>query len=315
MKLLERKEKNTIAVQTEEGKVYLGYDKDSEAEYLKYAVHMVSNNLFKAVYKLEPYYFFLTRADDEITVQHREIADTSAATYEINDFFESRATETFEDSDIPKIRQNPLSDRRFVLIIALIATVIMAYSAFKITEPKTFSGILKRNPAPTPIPLSDNEKKSLKLIGSRLLVGKISEIISSVRSDPYQRIDAMSVQENESPQNIEFIITAGKEYLYPEIDTVRKSHGLYGKTITETVRVERKDIRHEETADFNVCAAQMLERGFNVTKRDSTCVNLSYEGDATKVIGAYGAFIGCNLFLNSLNVNSGGGKLDVSFCR
>jgi len=314
MRLLEKKDKNSISLKIDRWKAYLALDDKKEEEYLKFAAHLLSNDFSQAIYRLETGYLFVKRTDDKITLEPRAIDDDSEAKFEIDSFFEGRSAEVFDDSEVPEVKKGLLSDKRVVLAIVLVAIAVFFYALFKVTEPKKYSTINKNMPS-APSPLSDNEKEKLTVAGTRKVAEQIAMIISSVRLDAYARIAAMTVQKTEGPQSVSYIVVTNKEYRYPEIGSVSKDRGIWGKALTETISLERKDIIPIQSEDFDVCSLQMLNNGFYVQEREDKCVHFVYEGDAVKTVDTYNSLMRCNATLNSMSISSGKGKLDVTLCK
>jgi hypothetical protein len=314
MRVLEKKDKNSISLKIDGGKAYIVLDNKKEEEYLKFAAHLLSNDLSQAIYRLETGYLFVKRTGDVITFDARAITDDSEATFEIDSFFEGRSAEVFDDSEVPELKRGLLSDKRVVLAIVLVAIATFFYALFKVTEPKKYSTVNKNVPS-APSPLSDTEKEKLTVAGTRKVAGQISMIISSVRQDAYARIAAMTVQKTEGPQSVSYIVVTNKEYRYPEIGSVSKDREIWGKALTETISLERKNIVPVQSEDFDVCSLQMLNNGFYVQERGDKCVHFVYEGDAAKTVGAYNSLMCCNTTLNSMSILTGKGKLDVTLCK
>ena len=314
MRVLDKKDKNSIALKICGGKAYLVLDDKKEEEYLKFAAHLLSNDLSQAIYRLETGYLFVKRTDDKITLDPRAIADDSEAKFEIDSFFEGRSAEVFDDSEIPEVKKGLLSDKRVVLAIVFVAIAVFFYVLFRVTEPKKNSTINKNLPS-APSPLSDNEKEKLKVAGTRKVEEQISMIISSVRQDAYARIAAMTVQKTEGPQSVSYIVVTNKEYRYPEIGSVSKDRGIWGKALTETISLGRKDIIPVQSEDFDVCSLEMLNNGFYVQEREDKCVHFVSEGDAAKTVDSYNSLMHCNAALNSMSISTGKGKLDVTLCK
>ncbi|MBF0560276.1 MAG: hypothetical protein HQL08_16020 [Nitrospirae bacterium] len=316
MRLLDRKDKNSIPLKIDSGKTYVILDNIVEEEYLKYVAHLLSNDLSKAVYKLETGYLFIKKAGDEIIVDARAIADDSEAKFEIDSFFEGRSAEVFDESEIPALKKSLLADKRVVLAIVLVAIAVFFYALLMITEPKKYTGVVRRDMVSAPAPLSDSEKERLRVIGSRLSAEKIAGIISSVRPDTYTRIAVLAAQRTEVPLSVSYIVTAGTEYMYPVVGSATgKEKGIWAKTETATVALERKDIKLLETSDFDTCSMNMLGSSFYVRERRERCVDFIYEGDASKTVAAYNSIIGCYVSLNSLSIANEKGKMDVTLCR
>ncbi|MBF0559007.1 MAG: hypothetical protein HQL08_09525 [Nitrospirae bacterium] len=316
MRLLDRKDKNSIPLKIDSGKSYVVLDDIKEEEYLKYAAHLLSNDLSKAVYRLETGYLFIKKGGDEIIVDARAIADDSEAKFEIDSFFEGRSAEVFDESEIPEIKRGLLSDKRVVLAIVLAMIVVFFYALFKITEPKKNIGIVRRDMASAPAPLNDGEKEKLRVIGSRRVAEEIAGIISAVRPDVHTRIAALTAQKTEVPLSVSYIVTTSKEYVYPEVGSATgKERGIWGKTETTTVALERKDIKPLENSDFDTCSMRMLGSSFYVRERRERCVDFTYEGDASKTVEAYNSIMGCCVSLNALSIANEKGKLDVTLCR
>lgn len=314
MRVLEKKDKNSIPLKIDGGKAYLVLDNKKEEEYLKFAAHLLHNDLSQATYRLETGYLFVKRTGDVITFDVRAITDDSEAKFEIDSFFEGRSAEVFDDSEVPEVKKGLLSDKRVVLAIMLVAIAVLFYALFKVTEPKKHNTINKSMPS-APSPLSDNEKKKLTVAGTRKVAEQISMIISSVRQDAYARIAAMTIQKTESPQSVSYIVVTNKEYRYPEIGSVSKDRGIWGKALTETISFERKDLIPVQSEDFDVCALQMLNNGFYVQEREDKCVHFVYEGDAAKTVDSYNSLMRCNATLNFMGISTGKGKLDVTLCK
>ena len=314
MTVQEKKDKNSISLKIDGGKAYLALDNINEEEYLKFAVHLLSNDLSQAIYRLETVYLFVKRTGDVITFDARAITDDSEAKFEIDSFFEGRSAEVFDDSEVPEVKKGLFSDKRVVLAIALIAIAIFSYALFKVTEPKKYSTINKNMPS-APSPLSDNDKEKLTVAGTRKIAEQISMIISSVRQDVYARIAAMTVQKTAGPLSVSYIVVTNKEYRYPEIGSVSKDSNIWGKALTETISLERKDIVPVQSEDFDVCSLQMLNNGFYVQERGDKCVHFVYEGEAAKTVDSYNSLMRCNATLNSMSISTGKGKLDVTLCK
>ncbi len=314
MRVLEKKDKNSIPLKIDGGKAYLALDDKKEEEYLKFTAHLLSNDFSQAIYRLEAGYLFVKRTGDVITFDARAITDDSEAKFEIDSFFEGRSAEVFDESEVPEVKKGPLSDKRVVLAIVLAAIAVFFYALFKVTEPKKYSTINKDMPS-APSPLSDNEKKKLTVAGTRKVAEQISMIVSSVRRDAYARIAAITVQKTEGPQSVSYIVVTNKEYRYPEIGSVSKERGIWGKALTETISLERKDIIPVQSEDFDVCSLQMLNDAFYVQEREDKCVHFVYEGDAAKTVDSYNSLMTCNTALNSMTISTGKGKLDVTLCR
>jgi len=314
MRVLERKDKNSISLKIDGGKAYLALDNSKEREYLKFAAHLLSNDLSQAIYRLETEYLFVKRTGDVITYEARAITDDSEAKFEIDSFFEGRSAEVFDDSEVSEFKRGLLSDKRIVLAIVLVAIAIFFYALLKVTEPKKDS-TRNKNMSSAPSLLSDNEKEKLTVVGTRKVAEQISMIISSVRRDAYARIAAMTVQKTGGPQSVSYIVVTNKEYLYPEIRSVSKERGIWGKALTETISLERKDIVPVQSEDFDVCSLQMLNNGFYVQEREDKCVHLVYEGEAAKTVDSYNSLMRCNATLNSMSISTGKGKLDITLCK
>jgi len=313
VRILDRKGKGSVCVQTDAGKEYLALDNAEEAEYLKYAVHLMSNDLSKAIYTREAFYLFVEKTGDKITFEGKNIPDDGEAKVEINDFFESRATVVFEDTDVPAIRKSLLSDKRFLLVMAVMAVVVCYYGTLKCTAPE-----IRHTGSATPsapVSLSDSDKKTLKVIASKLVASKIAEIISSVRPDSYQRIASLTAQIEDTPLSVLYTVNISKEYLYPEVGSVSKEKGTWGKPETVTKEMRRNDIKPLRPEDFEACSLQMLNSGYYVDARKEDSVDFTYEDDAMKTIANYESVMNCNVSLKSLSVNSGKGKVDVTLYR
>ncbi len=314
MRVLEKKDKNSMPLRIDGGKEYLALDNKKEEEYLKFAAHLLSNDLSQAIYRLETGYLFVKRTGDVITFDARAINDDSEAKFEIDSFFEGRSAEVFDDSEVPEVKKGLFSDRRIVLAIVLVAIALLFYALFTVTEPKKNSTINNNAPS-APSPLSENEKEKLTVAGTRKVAEQISMIISSVRQNAYARIASMTVQKTENPQYVSYIVVTNQEYRYPEIGSASKDRGIWGKALTETVSLERKDIGPVHSEDFVVCSLQMLNNGFYVQEREDKCVHFVYEGEAAKTVDSYNYFIRCNATLNSMSISTGKGRLDVSLCQ
>lgn len=312
MRILDRKGKNSISLNTDGGREYIALDNKQEREYLKYAAHLLSLDAqLKAAYKLESgAYLFVERIDDQITFNSRDIPDNETRV-EIGAFFGGRAAKVFDASQIPKVKQNLFSDKRVALII-IIAVALIGYMVFKNVVTKKVIGHAPETP--TPALLSDSEKGKLKIVGSRLAVRKIVEIISSVQPDQYQRIASLSAQIADGPQAVSYTINTTREYLYPEADARSREKGVWAKTTADSGSLERKDIKPVPSEDYGACSLQMLNRGFYVLeiKGGTGCVDLTYEDDAMKVIRALDLIANCNVSLNSMSISTGKGKLDVT---
>jgi len=316
MRLQEKKDKNSISLKINGGKVYIALDDKKEEEYLKFAAYMLSNEFSQAVYRLEPGYLFVKRTGDAITFDVRAITDDGEAKFEIDSFFEGRSAEVFDESEVPEVRKGLLSDKRVVLALVLAVIMVFFYTIFNAPEPKKYSAINKNiRSAPAPSPLSDDEKEKLTVSGTRKLAEQISTIISSVRRDPYARIASMTVQKTEGPQSVSYIVVMNKEYRYPEIGSVSRDRGIWGKAFTETISLERKDIVPMQSEDFDVCSLQMLNNGFYVQEREDKRVHFVYEGDAAKTVDAYNSLMSCNTTVNSMSISTGKGKLDVTLSK
>ncbi len=314
MKVLEKKDKDSLPLKIYGGKAYLALDIKKEEEYLKFAAHLLSNGLSQAIYRLETGYLFVKRIGDVITFDARDITDDSEAKFEIDSFFEGRSAEVFDESEVPEVKKGLFQDKRVVLALMLVAIAVFFYALLKVTEPKKYSTINK-NMTSAPSSLSDNEKNELMLAGTRRVAEQISMIISSVRHDSYARIASMTVQKTEGSQYISYIVVANKEYRYPEIGSASKERGIWGKTLAKTVSLERKDIVPVQSEDFDVCSMQMLNNGFYVQAREDKCVHFVYEGDAAKTVDSYKSLMHCNAMLNSMSISTGKGKLDVTLCK
>ncbi len=313
MKILDRKEKGTICVQTDTGKEYVALDNAKEAEYLKYAVHLLSNDLLKAIYTRETFFVFAEKTGDRITFDGKDIPDDGEAKVEITNFFEGRTSVVFEDADVPAIRKGLLSDKRVLLVISLISVVVCYYGMLKFTAPKMR---LTSSEGPSaPVPLNNNEKKTLKIIGSKLVASKIAEIISAVRPDARQRIASMTAQVGDAPMAIVYTLNSNREYLYPEVGSVSKEKGLWGKPETVSIEMHRDDIKPVPPDNFNECSLQMLNSGYYVDARREDCVDFTYEDEAMKTISTYESVMNCNVSLRSVSINSGRGKIDVTLCK
>ncbi|MGD0282550.1 MAG: hypothetical protein ABSB95_09330 [Dissulfurispiraceae bacterium] len=314
MRVLEKKDKDSMPLKIDGGKEYVAFDNKKEEEYLKFAAHLLSNDLSQAIYRLETRYLFVKRTGEVITFDARAINDDSEAKFEIDSFFEGRSAEVFDDSEVPEVKKGLFSDKRVALAIILVAIAVFFYTLFKVTEPKKNSTINNNIPS-TPSPLSDNEKEKLTVAGTRKVAEQISMIISSVRQNAYARIASMTVQKTENPQSVSYIVVTNQEYRYPEIGSVSKDRGIWGKGLTDTVSLERKDISPVQSEDFDVCSLQMLNNGFYVQEREDKCVHFVYEGDAAKTVDSYNSLMRCNATLNSMTISTGKGKLDVSLCQ
>src|SRR5208337_939083 len=263
MRVLEKKDKNSRSIKIYGGRAYLAFDNKKEEEYLKFAAYLLSNDFSQAIFRLETGYLFVKRTGDVITFDARAITDDSEAKFEIDSFFEGRSAEVFDDSEVPEVKKGLLSDKRVVLAIVLVAIAVFFYALFKVTEPKKYSTINKNMPS-APSPLSDNEKEKLTVAGTRKVAEQISMIISSVRQDSYARIASMTVQKTEGPQSVSYIVVTNREYRYPEIGSTSKERGVWGKALTKTISLERKDISTIQSKDFDVCSLLMLNNGFYV---------------------------------------------------
>lgn len=316
MRISEKKDKNSIQVKTDSGRVYVAFDNKREEECLKYAVHLLSNDLSKAVYKLEAGYLFIKKAGDEITLDARVVADDSEAKFEIDSFFEGRSAEVFDESEVPVVKKGLFSGKKFVFSIILAVIAASFCTVFYITEPGKYSGIVKRNVSSAPAPLMADEKEKLRVIGSRLVADKIGKLIYSVRPDIYTRISVLTAQTTEVPLSVSFIVTAGREYMYPESGSVSgRERGIWSRTETAVISLERRDIRPVASASFDACSIQMLGRGFYVRGRGQRCVDFVYDGDASKTVAAYNSIMGCYVSLNTLNIAGEKSALDVTLCR
>lgn len=314
MKILDKKEKNAIAVRVADSKVYISVDKKEEAPYLKYAAHLLNNELGKAVYRLEGSYLFVKLKDDELTFEPRVLADDSEAKFEMDAFFEGRSAEVFDDSDVVTIK---LTDKRIFLYAGgvVLAAAIIIYAVLVFTAPKKSNTAKIIMPA-APAVLTEAEKLRLKVMGSRAVAAKLSTIISSIRSDDYARIASLKVQKKEGPNDISYSISTGKEWLYPQVGAVSSKPDVWQKTDSETLSFGRADLKPVNASDFDECALKMLNSGFYTRLRDRKCADFSYEDDAMKIIGAYDSITaGCYVFLNSFEIISDKGKLDVSLCK
>src|SRR5208283_1452830 len=308
MRVLEKKDKNSRSIKIYGGRAYLAFDNKKEEEYLKFAAYLLSNDFSQAIFRLETGYLFVKRTGDVITLDARAITDDSEAKFEIDSFFEGRAAEVFDESEVPEVRKGLLSDKRVVLAIVLVAIAVSFYTFFKITEPKKYSTINK-NMRSAPSPLSDKEKEKLTVADTRKVAEQISIIISSVRQDAYARIASMTVHKTESPQFVSYIVVTNIEYCYPEVGSVSKDRGIWGKSLTKTISLERKDIIPVKSEDFDVCSLQMLNNGFYVQERKDKCAHFVYEGDASKTVNTYNYLTRCDAALNSMSISTGKGKL------
>ena len=314
MKILDKKDKRSIPLKIDGGRAYIALDNKREEDYLKYAAHLLSNDLSSAVYKLETGYLFIKKAGDEITVDAKTFVDDSEGKFEIDSFFEGRAAEVFDEAEVPEVKKGLLSDRRVVLVIVLVAIAVLFYAIFQVTEPEKDSTIKKKMTS-TPSPLSDEEKEKLTVAGTRKVAEQISTIISSMSLDPYARIASITVQSTQGPQSVSYTVVANKEYRYPEIGSVSRERGIWGKALTKTVLLERKDSIPVPSENFDVCSLQMLNDGFYVQEREDKCVHFVYEGKAAKTVDSYNSLMRCNAALNFMSILAGKGKLDVTLCK
>ncbi len=314
MRVLDKKDKNSITLKIDGGRTYLTLDNKKEEAYLKFAAHLLSNDLLQAIYRIDTGYLFVKLTGNLITFDARAITDDSEAKFEIDSFFEGRSAEVFDDSEVPEIKKGLLSDKRIILAMVLVAIAFALYALLKVTEPQKYGAINKNMPS-APSPLSDEEKEKLTVKGTRKVAEQIAIIISSVRRDAYARIASMSVQKSASPLSVSYIVVANKEYRYPEIGSSSKDRGIWGKALTETISLERRDLSLLQSEDFDVCSLQMLNDGFYVQAREDKCVHFVYEGDAAKTVDSYNSLMNCSATLNAMSISTGKGKLDVTLCK
>ncbi len=323
MRILENKEKKSILlkikkVNEETGeqtyeKVYVALGNKEEEVYLKNVRDLLSRDLDKASYSMSvTEYLFIEKNGDEIVINRKTFEDEREARFGLEEFFEGYDLEIFEDSKVHAIKS---IDKRIVVVVVIVFVVIFSYSLFNLVWPKKQPVRIMNAVPSVPANLDDKEKEKLKVIGSRLVVAKLDRVISSVRADNYARISGLTIQKSETPKAVSYILTAGKEYLYPQMGAASTNICVWRKTEIETLALGRSDIKAVESRNFDKCSLEMLDSGFYVKTRNERCVELTYEGEAARTVDLYNSIKDCYVSLNTLDINLGKGKIDVSFCK
>lgn len=313
MKILHNKINGTVSVKVNGGRVYLAPADEHEQAFLKYAAHMLvqEDSLLKAVYRNDSKYIFATRDNDTILFDAKNIEDEGDARYETDAFFEGQTAELFDETEVPNVRANPLEDNRVRLAIALVLALMALYGIFTITAPK--KQVTVNSGPEVKKPLTETEKYSLKVQGTRRVATEINNIIATARKDPYARIANLTVQKSESPYNVSYVISTGTEYRYPVKGSQLRAPGIWGKSDAQTISLERSDEQQPTSEDFIMCSLKMLNNGYNVRQRDEQTATFDYEDDAMKTLDSYNAILThCNATLNSLTIAADRGKTDVT---
>ncbi len=331
MTITDKKDKGSILLRINGESMYLALGNKEEAGYLKFVRHLLvkldgidddvpdfsSGETVRIVYKLSAgqwQYVFISKRGDDITVTPMSFeSERDAARYK-NDFFEAGASWGYEEDDVPEIKSDLFRDRRVILALVLVFVMIFGYVIVQITKPRHIAVTSVQTIEP-PAALSDIEKNRLKVIGSRMLAKRASAIISGICVRKDIGIPSISAQKSEAPRVVSYSVNIREDYPYPEVGTTATAEGIWGKGLSDGISVERKDIRPISSDAYEMCAARMMNGGFFVKARRESCADFTYEGSGVKTIDAFNSIMGCYVWLNSLNIAEGRGKLDVTLCR